>query len=146
MTDQELRKLSRNDLLELLLDQAKEIEELRRELELANRKLAERKIMLEKAGSIAEAALQLNGVFTAAQAACAQYVESVTEMYQQQEASRVKMEQETREKCERMIREAQRTADEYWEVTRKKVRTLFQSNMEQPDEPATASGCVRRQK
>lgn len=77
MTDQELRKLSRADLLELLLQQAKENERLREQLKQAQEQLASRKIEIEKAGSIAEAALQLNGVFEAAEKAAAQYLENV---------------------------------------------------------------------
>ena len=127
MTDQELRKLSRNDLLELLIDQAKEIDRLREELDIANKKLNDRKIMIDNAGSLAEAALQLNGVFTAAQDACAQYMENIAEMYQQQTAIRARMEQETREKCNCMIQEARKVADDYWEFTRKKVQALNDS-------------------
>lgn len=127
MTDRELRKLSRNDLLELLIDQAKEIDRLREELNVANKKLSDRKIIIDNAGSLAEAALQLNGVFTAAQEACAQYTENIAYLYQQQKAIRNRMEQETQEKCNRMIQEARKVADEYWEFTRKKVQALHDS-------------------
>ena len=77
MTDRELRKMSRAGLLELLLEERRENERLRTRLEQANRDLADRRIKLEKAGSIAEAALRLNGVFEAAEQAAAQYVENV---------------------------------------------------------------------
>lgn len=77
MTDQELRKLSRTDLLELLLEKSRENEQLRSQLEEANEKLASRVIEINNAGSIAEAALRLNGVFQAAEEAAAQYLENV---------------------------------------------------------------------
>lgn len=77
MTDRELRKLSRADLLELLLQESRENERLRDELDKANQKLADRKIAIESAGSIAEAALELNGVFRSAEKAAAQYVENI---------------------------------------------------------------------
>ncbi|MDO5785622.1 MAG: DNA repair protein [Eubacteriales bacterium] len=77
MTDQELRKLSRADLLELLLRQSKENEQLREQLKQAQEQLASREIKIDNAGSIAEAALQLNGVFEAAEQAAAQYLENV---------------------------------------------------------------------
>ena len=69
MTDQELRKLRRTDLLELLLAQEKENEELRRRVEQLQICLEERELTMVNAGSIAEASMQLNGVFQAAQAA-----------------------------------------------------------------------------
>lgn len=77
MTERELRKLSRADLLELLLEETKENEKLRIQLEQAQEQLADRRILIENAGSIAEAALQLNGVFQAAEEAAAQYLENV---------------------------------------------------------------------
>ena len=77
MTDKELKKLSRKDLLSLLVYVSKERDELKQELEEARRELKERKITAERAGSIAEAALKLNGVFEAAQAAADQYLENI---------------------------------------------------------------------
>lgn len=77
MTDKELRKLSRSELLEMLLIQSKEVERLKNELEEANRKLEERKILLAESGSIAEAALKLNDIFKVAQNAADQYLESI---------------------------------------------------------------------
>ena len=50
---------------------------LRRRSGLSQKELASRQIRLEQAGSIAEAALKLNGVFEAAQAACNQYLENI---------------------------------------------------------------------
>lgn len=85
MTDRELKKLSRADLLELLLEERRENERLRMELEKANEKLSDRMIQLENVGSIAEAALQLNGVFEAAEEAASQYLENVRRLAEEQE-------------------------------------------------------------
>lgn len=85
MTDRELRKLSRADLLELLLEERRENERLRVQLQDASEKLKDREIQLEDAGSIAEAALRLNGVFEAAQAAAAQYLENVRRQAEEQQ-------------------------------------------------------------
>ncbi len=84
MTDQELRKLSRADLLELLLEQSRENEKLREELKQTQEKLASRKIEIDNAGSIAEAALKLNGVFEAAQQAAEQYLENIRQLAEEQ--------------------------------------------------------------
>lgn len=75
-----LRKLRRADLLEMLIEQGKEVEALRAQVEELQEKLDKKTIRLEQAGNIAEAALELNGVFEAAQAAARQYLESVQEM------------------------------------------------------------------
>lgn len=80
MTDKELKKLSRADLLQLLLEESRENERLREKLRIATEKLKDRTIQIREAGSIAEAALRLNGVFEAAEAAAQQYVENVRQM------------------------------------------------------------------
>lgn len=77
MTDKELQRLRRSELLEILLAQQKQIDSLKKELADANEQLAERKIVIEKSGSIAEAALKLNGIFEAAQRAADQYLYSI---------------------------------------------------------------------
>lgn len=84
ITERELRKLSRADLLELLLAESRENEQLRAQLQEANQKLASREIELQNAGSIAEAALRLNGVFEAAERAAQQYVENVRRLSEEQ--------------------------------------------------------------
>lgn len=77
MTDKELRRLRRRELLELLIVQTDENEKLKKELSRAQAELNNRRIAIECAGSLAEAALQLNGVFEAADRAAKQYLENV---------------------------------------------------------------------
>lgn len=113
MTDRELQKLGRRELLQLLLEQAKESERLSKqvgELEEQLRQTEEgyerlrdrldskdaqiheledtlhaerekRETDLENVGSIAEAALRLNGVFDAAQRAADYYLQSIQTLY-----------------------------------------------------------------
>lgn len=72
-----LKKLSRQDLLEMLITEEKRIEALEEELEAAQAELKERRIRIETSGSIAEASLKLNRIFEAAQAAADLYLENV---------------------------------------------------------------------
>lgn len=130
MTDRELKKLSRADLLELLVEQLKENDQLRAQLEAAEKRLAQRKIELEKAGSIAEASLQLNGVFEAAQAACAQYVENIEQLSARQEQICAQMERETREKCDRMLADAKNESQAYWDNVSRRIQELTSSYAE----------------
>ena len=76
-----LKKLSRVELLEMLLDVSGENETLRAENETLRLELEEKRICLKESGSIAEAALKLNNVFAAAQAAADQYLLSVKKQY-----------------------------------------------------------------
>ena len=98
MTDKELRRLSRSEQvdkwqakmsdkvdyytnkftqLEMLIAQTEENRQLKIRLERAEAQLRDRRIAVEKAGSLAEAALQLNRVFEAADKAAQQYLENV---------------------------------------------------------------------
>lgn len=102
MTEKELKKLRRADLLELLLEKTKENEQLLAETADLKRQLASRTIAIDKAGSIAEAALQLNGIFDAAQDAAAQYLENIRSMSEGQEQLCSRIKAETEEKCRQM--------------------------------------------
>lgn len=77
MTEKELRRLSRRELLEMLITRTMENERLTEELQQARKELSDRKLIQERAGSMAEAALQLNGVFEAADRAAKQYLENI---------------------------------------------------------------------
>ena len=77
MTDQELKKMNRLELLEILVKQGERIEELEKELAETKAQLESRRIRLEKAGSIADAALQITDIFTKAQEAADLYLENV---------------------------------------------------------------------
>ena len=81
MTEKELRKLGRAELLELLLEQAREFEALEQRLNAAEAALQSQQ--LETCGSIAEASLKLNGVFEAAQKAAEQYQQNVERLCQE---------------------------------------------------------------
>ncbi|MCQ2500401.1 MAG: DNA repair protein [Lachnospiraceae bacterium] len=100
MTTKELRKLSRADLLELLLHSERELEQVKQQLAEVTEELHRKEIMISEAGSIADAAIALNGVFAKAQMAADQYLENVRMQCEQ-------MEKEGREAADRMLAEAQ---------------------------------------
>lgn len=77
MTERELHKLKRGELLEMMLAQSREIDSLRARIKQLEDQLADREIRIQESGSIAEAALKLSGIFEAAQAAADQYLENV---------------------------------------------------------------------
>lgn len=127
MTDKELRKLSRTDLLEMLLMQKKENDQLRLQLQQLQSQLDDRTIAVNKAGSLAEASLQLNGVFESAQAACGQYVENIQMLSEKQKAICRRMEQETKQKCDRMVEEAKAMSQAYWDEYMARVQQFLKN-------------------
>lgn len=107
MTDKELQRLGRKELLEMLIAQSKELKALQQKYDEAEKALQSKTIAINSSGSIAEAALKLNGVFEAAQAACRQYVDNVTgEGTFDNTACNYSLSSESREEAERIIKEA----------------------------------------
>ncbi len=74
MERKELRRMRKFELLELLLEQEREIQALESENTALKEQLNIQQLKIEKAGSIAEAALSLSGVFEAAQNAADLYL------------------------------------------------------------------------
>ena len=96
MTDKELKKLSRSELLDMLIYQAEENKKLRDELEGARLELLKREIAIEKAGTLAEASMYMSGLFDSADNAAKIYLENIEQR-----------KRETDEICQRKIAEAE---------------------------------------
>ena len=74
MTEKDLKKLNRYQLLELLIVQTDRADKLQAKLDIAEKQLANQELQISSLGSIAEASLQLKGVFQAAQDAADMYI------------------------------------------------------------------------
>ena len=77
MADKELRKLQKMELLEILVDQRKRIDELEKELAEAKEKLEDREIKIKNSGSLAEASMRLTNIFEEAQKAVDLYTNNI---------------------------------------------------------------------
>lgn len=99
--NKELKRLGRRELLEILVRQQQENEALTARVTSLEQQLQERRIAIVNAGSLAEAALTLNGVFADADKAAAQYVENMQ-----------RCSEECKKTCEDMILAAERRAEE----------------------------------
>ena len=91
----------------------------------------------ESAGSIAEAALKLNGVFEAAQKAADQYVASVCASYGEIEErvaeanrERERLISQAHEEAEQIIEDANRQAEQKWVQFNEKVESLLSARAE----------------
>ena len=121
MTQKDLKHLRRADLLELLLEQSRENEALRSEIQQLREQQSQQDIMLDNAGSIAEASLRLNGVFEAAQRACDQYTANIEKLNARQHRICSRMEKETRENCRKMVEETRKECDRMLEEAKKQA-------------------------
>lgn len=121
MTDKELRKLTRAELLELLLAQSREMDRLNKELEAVQQQLQKREIALAQAGNIAEAALQLSGIFEAAQAAADQYLENIRTPLSDAQEQCQNLLQSTQQQCDDLLCSARQNVRQVWEVIRQEI-------------------------
>lgn len=120
MTEQELKKLKRYDLVRLLLDQKKENEWLEKENKELKERLDERLLKMEEAGSLAEAAIELNQVFESADSAVRQYKASLQKAYSQIDS----MKKDTRTYCEELVEQAKTEANWYWDRIARRLEEL----------------------
>ena len=83
MDANELKKLNRTELLELLLEVTKENERLKRRIRIYEEAVQDKKIAIEESGSLVEAAVKISGVLEAAQEAADLYLENIKRMEQE---------------------------------------------------------------
>ncbi len=79
MNERTLKQLKKIELYEILLAQSKEIDRLKQELIETQQKLENKQIIIQEAGSLAEAALKLTKIFEEAQKAADIYLKNITE-------------------------------------------------------------------
>lgn len=125
MTDRELKKLSRVELLEMLLLQTREVERLQAELEQARDQLNSRELEMSQAGNIAEAALQVSGIFEAAQKAAEQYLENVRTLEDGTLERCNRMEELCRERCRKHVQQAEQEAKQFWLQIQEDIRNPY---------------------
>lgn len=82
MSKGDLHKLGKTELLQIIYEQEKQITSLKKEVDELNKKINDRTIELEEAGSIAEASLRINKIFEEAQKAADEYLNSVKKLGQ----------------------------------------------------------------
>lgn len=83
MTEKDLKKLNRYQLLEMLIVQTDRADKLQVKLDIAEKQLEKQELQISSLGSIAEASLQLKGVFQAAQDAADMYIDAAKKRAQE---------------------------------------------------------------
>lgn len=132
MKDKALKRLNRAELLEMLLAQVEENEQLKKHLAELQAQLENRQILIQDAGSIAEAAIQINNVFQTADAAATQYLENVQRLSGEGESIRLRMEAEATKEAESIRAQAdaysrliRSRADQYQQQVVEKIHAML---------------------
>jgi hypothetical protein len=133
MTDKAVQKLSKRELLEILVSQGKQIEKLQADLKLVKEQLDDKELSIDNAGSIAEASLMVNNIFTDAEAACQQYLDNIMSLEQRQQEATKRIEQKEAE-VDRLLQQTRSRTGSRTMPSWTKSRTGIQ-RQEQPVEP-----------
>lgn len=132
MNNKELKKLSRKDLLEIILAQTNRIEDLETENKKLTIELNSKKIDIESSGSLAEAVVKLSGIFDLAQKTADEYVSLVKVNTKKQETKMKKeLGKEKNKIIKRTIKECDKKkqeADNYMKDVELKVKNFIESN------------------
>ena len=100
MTDKEFKKLSRAQLIEIIYRLQLELDKVNEEKQELENELTDKRLRLQSAGSIADAALEINDCFRTAQNAAEQYLNEIKNMRKETEAE-----------CRRIIEDAHAEAE-----------------------------------
>ena len=101
MVGKELKKLSRRDLVDVIYQMKKNEQRMQEKIDALENALAEKRIRISAAGSIAEAAVDLTQIFSAAQATADLYLHEIS-----------CMKEDALAECQKIIGDAQRKAEE----------------------------------
>ena len=112
MADRELRQMHRAELIEIIYALKQSEDQLKAQNAALTAQLQDRQLRLEKAGSIAQAALELNNVFAAAQAAADDYLHSVQASLADTDAAAANTLSQARSEARRILEQAQADAEQ----------------------------------
>lgn len=138
MAEKELRRMSRPELIEIIYALKSNEESLQKKNAHLEEQLNDRTIQISEAGSIAEAALQLNDIFSTAQIAADDYLTSI-------KAANVSMEEEQKAASQHMTDTAQKKAEVLKAQSEDKAQTCVELAQKQSQDMITAAEQKRDQ-
>ena len=115
MTDKEFKRLSRSQLIDIIYQLQLKQKELAEENEKLSKELTDKRLRVNEAGNIAEAAIEIHNVMMAAQDAAAHYLEEIRIMREEAEAE-----------CHRIVERAHKEADEIISQAKKSNPACFE--------------------
>ena len=107
MTDKEFKRLSRAELIEIIYRLQLELDKAKEETQAAESELADKRLRLNNAGNIADAALEMNECLRSAQNAADQYLNEIKSIREETEAERQRILAEAEEMRKKIYNQAQ---------------------------------------
>ena len=109
MTDKEFKRLSRAQLIEIIYQLQLQIDKLNEEKQAVENELEDKRLRLQSAGNIAEAALEINDCFRSAQNAAEQYLNEIKAIREETDTERQRILKEAKAEAEAIIAGAKNT-------------------------------------
>ena len=113
MTDKEFKRLSRHQLIEIIYQFQLQVDKLTEQNQELERELADKRLRLENAGNIANAALEINDCFRSAQNAAEQYLNEIQTIRDETERERQSILSQAQAEAAAIIADAKKTQDDY---------------------------------
>ena len=113
MTDKEFKRLNRAQLIEIIYQLQLQIDKLNEEKQTLENELADKRLRLQSAGNIAEAALEINNCFRSAQNAAEQYLNEIEAIREETEVQRQRILAQAQAEADAIIAGAKKTQGDY---------------------------------
>ena len=113
MTDKEFKRLSRAQLIDIIYKLQLELDKVNEEKQELESKLADKRLRLQSAGNIAEAALEINNCFRSAQNAAEQYLNEIKAIREEAEAERQRILAKASAEAEAIVASTKQTQGDY---------------------------------
>ena len=108
MTDKEFKRLSRAQLIDIIYQFQLQIDKLTEQNRELEKELEDKRIRLNSAGNIADAALEINNCFRDAQNAAEQYLNEIKAIRDETEAERQKILSQAKAEAEEIVANAKK--------------------------------------
>ena len=113
MTDKELKRLNRAQLLDIIYHLQLQVEKLDEEKQALEAELADKRFRLSAAGNIAEASLEMNDCFRSAQRAAEQYLNEIKAIREEADAERERILAKARAEADAIVANAKNKPNDY---------------------------------
>lgn len=124
MADRELRRMNRAELVEIIYALKQSEDQLKEQNAALTAQLEDRQLRISNAGSIAQAAMELNKVFEAAQAAADDYLHSVQVSQEDASVTAANTLAQARSEAQRILEQAKADADQMRTQTQQECDAL----------------------
>ena len=113
MTDKEFKRLSRAQLIEIIYQLQLQIDELTERNKSLEKELTDKRLRIDNAGNLAEAALEINNCFLSAQNAAEHYLNEIKVIREETEAEQQRILAQARAEAAEIISSATKRRSDY---------------------------------